>query len=150
MKNPPNWTKLPWRIANISFVILSLWGGYVSLSPERLNRTNPDVILCSIILVMMPLFSIGAVYYSVQSGNCETLRRPSWDRNPLNWWYDPLQSLSMSVWIMSATALGSLFRLPVFESTGFWTFGVYCCLSAGLAIGQFFVYKIFRDRITQV
>jgi len=138
-----------WRYLNISFVIISIWGGYGSLAPERLKNTNPDGILCLIILVAMSLFSIGAVSYSVKSCKCESLRIPSWDRNPFNWWYDPLQSLFMSTWIMSAMALGSMIRMPAYGSIGFWTFGVYFCWAAGTAIGQFFVYKIFHTRMTR-
>lgn len=138
-----------WRILNIGCVLLAVWGGYGSLSPERLKNTNPDFILCLIILIIMSLFSIGTVAYSFKACKCEGLRTPSWDRNPFNWWYDPLQSLFMSTWIMSAMALGSMIRMPAYGSTGFWTFGVYFCWATGTAIGQLFVYKIFRDRIVK-
>ena len=137
-----------WMILNISFVVLAMWGGYGSLASERLKHTNPDGILCLIILVGMSLFSIGTVFYSVKSCKCESLQTPTWNRNPFNWWYDPLQSLFMSTWIMSAMALGSMIRMPAYGSIGFWTFGVYFCWAAGTAMGQFFVYKIFRNRIT--
>jgi hypothetical protein len=42
-----------WRIFNIGSVILAIKGGYDSLAPERLKTTNPDGILCLIILVVM-------------------------------------------------------------------------------------------------
>lgn len=136
-----------WKIINIATVALSLWGGYASLDPKRLAHTNPDIILCLIILVVIPFFSIGTVWYSVKECKCDSLRTPSWDRNPYNWWYDPLQALFMMRWIMFGMALGSLIRIPTYGSIGFWTLGVYFCCAAGTAIGQFFVYKIYRDRI---
>ena len=136
-----------WRIFNIGSVILAIKGGYDSLAPERLKTTNPDGILCLIILVVISLFSIGSVFYSVKSCKCDYLRTPSWDRNAFNWWYDPLQSLFMMTWIMAAMAMGSMFRLPSYGSIGFWTFGVYFCWAVGTAIGQLVVYKIFRNRI---
>jgi hypothetical protein len=137
-----------WRISNIVFVVLGLWGGYASMSPQRLRQTNPDGILCLILLVIMPLFALGCVYYSIRSGKCKTLRRPSWDRYAINWWDDPLQSLLVTTCVMSAMAIGSAFRLPASGAVGFWTFAVFCCFAVGLTIGQFLVYRIFRGRIT--
>jgi len=136
-----------WRTSNVALVVLGLWEGYASMSPQQLRQTNPDWILCLIVLVVMPLFSIGSVYYSVSRRKCETLRRPSWDRHAINWWYDPLQSLFVSTCIMSAMAVGSTFRLPGSGSIGFWTFALYCCLTVGLTVGQLIVYKIFHARI---
>ncbi len=149
-RNPPKWVEHPWRILNISAVIFSIWGGYVSLSPDRLRNTNPDIIFCSITLVTLSLFTIFSVYYAVNYKNCETLRRPSLDRNSANWWYDPLQSLFMSTLIMAGAGIGSILRFPEWGSIGFWTLGFYWCAVAGFMIGQFFVYIIFRDRITQI
>ena len=149
-RNPPKWAEHPWKILNIGAVIFSIWGGYISLSPDRLRNTNPDIIFCSVTLVTTALFSIFSAYYSVNYKDCETLRRPSLDRNSVNWWYDPLQSLFMSTLIMAGTGIGSIFRFPEWGSTGFWTLGFYWCTVAGFMIGQFFVYKIYRERITQI
>jgi tellurite resistance protein TehA-like permease len=137
-----------WRSSNIVLVILGLWGGFASMSPQRLRETNPDGILCLILLVIMPLFALGSVYYSICSGKCETLYRPSWDRHAINWWYDPLQSLFVSTCVMAAMAVGSTFRLPESGAVGFWTFAVFCCFAVGLATGQIIVYRVFRGRIT--
>jgi len=117
------------------------------MSPWYLHHTNPDAIFCLIILLAMPAFAVGAVYYSVVRGNCERLRRPSWDRHPINWWADPLQSLFISTWVISAMAGGSVVRLSGSGEKGFWMFAFFLCFAVGLAIGQFIVYKIFRDRI---
>jgi hypothetical protein len=34
------------------------------MASETVRRTKPDPILCGILLVIMPLFALGAVYYS--------------------------------------------------------------------------------------
>jgi FtsH-binding integral membrane protein len=138
-----------WRILNIGLVVLGLGAGYGSMSSERLRQTNPDVILCLILLVIMPLFALGSVYYSIHSAGCETFCRPSWDRHSFNWWYDPLQSLFVTTCFMLAMSVGSAFRLPVVGSTGLWTFAMYCSIVVGLAVGQFLVYRIYRERITE-
>lgn len=138
-----------WRILNIGLVVLGLWGGYGSMSSERLRHTNPDAILCLIILVIMPLFTLGSVYYAIHSAGCDMLRRPSWDRHAINWWYDPLQSLFVTTCIMSAMVVGSAFRLPTIGSIGFWTFAMYCSIVVGLAVGQFIIYRVYRERITE-
>jgi len=140
--------KRVWYAVNIGLVTLTSWGGYASMAPERLRQTNPDAIACVSILVLMPLFALGSVYYSVRrwkGGN--HLSRPSWNRNPLNWWGDPLQSLFISTCIAAATAISSALRRPTFGSVGFWTFGVYVCFTIGLLVGQVLVYRVYRGQI---
>ena len=137
-----------WYIVNVGLVTLGLREGYISLQTERLRHTNPDAIACVSILVMMPLFALWSVYYSVRrwkGGN--RLSRPSWDRNPLNWWGDPLQSLFILTCIMAATAIGSALRRPTIGSVAFWTFGMYVCFTIGLILGQALVYRIYREQI---
>jgi hypothetical protein len=137
-----------WYVINIALVALALLGGYNSLSPERLRHTNPDPILCGIILLVMPLFAIGSVSYSIRRWNHNRLARPSLSRNPLNWWRDPLQPLFISTCIMVSTAIGSALRHPTIGSVGFWTLAVYVCFALGLLVGQVLVYRIYRANIT--
>ncbi len=85
--------KTIWYVINIALVALALPGGYSSLSPEKLRNTNPDAIVCGLILLVMPLLAIGSVGYSIRRWNHSRLARPSLSRNPLNSWHDPLQSL---------------------------------------------------------
>jgi hypothetical protein len=132
---------------NIALVALALLGGYCSLSPEKLRNTNPDAILCGLILLLMPCFAIGSVGYSIRRWNHSRLARPSLSRNPLNWWHDPLQSLFISTCIMVSMAIGSALRRPAIGSVGFWTLAVYACLALGLLIGQILVYRIYRQNI---
>src|ERR1035437_7390419 len=108
---------------------------------------NPDIVYCSIILVILPLFAVGSVFYSVRSRRSETFRPPSWSRNPINWWYDPLQSLFISNYVAGGLAIGSALRLSKGKETGFWLFVSYCCMAIGSLVGQFLVYRIFRARI---
>jgi len=136
-----------WAAVNFSLVGLSILGGYNSINPETLRHTNPSPILCLIVLMIMPLFAIGSVSYAIRRWKIDQLRRPSWHRNPFNWWGDPLQSLFVFTCIMSAMAAGSAVQHPAFGSVGFWTLGVYCCFTIGLLVGQIFVYQIFRQRI---
>ena len=117
------------------------------MSPQNLQGLNPDIIYCSIIFVIMPIFAVGTVFYSVHTGKCEALQRPSWNRYGLNWWYDPLQSLFLTNFFCGGLAVGSAFHLLGTSETGFWLFISYCCMAIGLSIGQFFVYRIFRSRI---
>ena len=136
-----------WYVINIALVALALLGGYNSLSPEKLRHTNPDAILCGIILLGTPLFALLAVGFSIQGWKQNSLARPSFDRNPLNWWGDPLQSLFISTCGMAAMALGSAVRRPTIGSVGFWTVAVYTCFAVGLVIGQILVYRIYRENI---
>lgn len=139
--------KYLWIILNSTLVALAFLGGYNSMTPDRLRHTNPDLVACVSILLAMPLFAVWIVRYSIRRWKKDQLRRPSWSRNPLNWWGDPLQSLFVSTCIMGAMAIGSAVQHPVFGSVGFWTLGVYCCFTIGLLVGQILVYRIFRQRI---
>jgi hypothetical protein len=141
-------TRQVWYVANILLVLVTPWQGYVSMAPERLRHTNPDAIFCALILLVTPLFSIWSVYYSVHRWNHDKLARPSWNRNPLNWWHDPLQSLFISTYFAFGMAVGGAFRRPGVGSVGFWTLGMYICIALGLFIGQILVYRIYRERIT--
>lgn len=122
-------------MANVGLVVLGFWSGYVSLEPEKLRHINPDAIACVSILVGAPLFALLSVGYSVHRWKREKLARRSWDRNPLNWWGDPLQSLFIMTWIMATTAIGSALRRPTFGTIAFWTFGVYVSFAIGLLAG---------------
>jgi hypothetical protein len=136
-----------WYVINIALVALALPGGYNSLSSERLRHTNPDAIACGSILLLIPVFSVGSVSYSIRRWNHHRLARPSLSRTPLNWWHDPLQSMFISTCIMVSTAIGSALRRPTIGSVGFWTVAVYACFALGLLVGQILVYRIYRQDI---
>jgi hypothetical protein len=136
-----------WYVINIALVALALPGGYNSLSTEKLRNTNPDAIVCGLILLVTPLFAVGSVSYSIRRWNHSRLARPSLSKNPLNWWHDPLQSLFISTCIMVSTAIGSALRHPTIGSVGFWTLAVYACFALGLLVGQILVYRIYRENI---
>src|SRR5260370_19316150 len=91
-----------WSAPNLCLFGLSVWQGYASLAPEQLRHVNPDAVFCSLITLNLPLFALGTVGYSVRRLNVQKLRRPSLDRNPLNWWFDPLQSLFITTCNMAA------------------------------------------------
>ncbi|MGB2668349.1 MAG: hypothetical protein WAK48_30465 [Candidatus Acidiferrum sp.] len=139
-----------WYVINIALVALALPGGYDALSPEKLRNTNPEPILWCFILMGTPLFALLAVGFSIQGWKQNNLALPSFDRNPLNWWGDPLQSLFISTCGMVSTAIGAALRHPTFGSVGFWTLAVYVCFVLGLLVGQILVYRIYRENIIAV
>lgn len=136
-----------WILLNSILVALSLLGGYNSMAPDRLRHTNPDPVLCLNILLVMPLFAMGSVRYSIRRWKSDPLPRPPWSRDPFNWWGDPLQSLFVSTCIMGAMTVGSAVHHPGHGSVGFWTLGVYACLAIGLSAGQNLVYRIYPEHI---
>jgi len=138
--------KTIWFVINISLVALSMRGGYASLAPEQLRHVNPDAVFCSAILLILPLFALGTVRYSVRRWNVDKLRRPSFDRNPINWWFDPLQSLFFSTCIVAAMTVGSLLHRPS-GSVALWVVATYLCTTLGLVVGQILVYRVYRDRV---
>jgi hypothetical protein len=139
--------KYLWIALNSTLVAVSLWDGYESLTPDRLLHKNPDAIFCLAILLTLPVFSLGIVEYSIKRWKVDRLPRPTWSRNPFNWWGDPLQSLFITTCIMGAMSIGSATQRPVFGSVGFWMLAAYCCFTIGLSVGQILVYRIYRERI---
>ena len=140
--------KTIWSFLNTALVTLGLWGGYRSTEPGSLQQASADPMLWLVILLVMPLFSIGSVYYSTRRWR-STLPRPSWDRNPVNWWPDPLQSLFFSMCFMATMAIGAELRRPAIGSAGFWMVGIYSSAAIGLGVGQLFVYRIYRRHIVK-
>jgi len=136
--------KVIWFVVNISLVLLSVRQGYMSLAPEQLHHVNPDAVFCSLILLTLPLFALGTVSFSIRRCNVDRLRRPSLDRNPVNWWFDPLQSLFMSTCLVAAMAVGGLLH-RLSGPVAFWMVAMYFCLTFGLVIGQVLVYRVYRD-----
>lgn len=142
--------KRVWRFINVGLMMFGILGGYRSMDPDRLRRADPDAVLCAIVLVIFPAFSLGTVYYSiVRSRNpllprAFVLRRPSWDRSPMHWWDDPFQSLFMSTCFLTAVTLGAAARWPRIGTVGFWLVAVYCSATIGLAIGQMLVRRVYR------
>jgi hypothetical protein len=136
-----------WIILNSMLVALSFAYGYSSMTPDKLRHTNPEPILCLILLLITPLFAVGSVMYSITRWKTAPLSRPSWNRNPFDWWHDPLQSLFVSTCVMAAMAIGSAVQRPGYGSVGFWTTGVYCCFAIGLLVGQIVAYRIYREYI---
>ena len=136
-----------WYVINFALITLALPGGYNSLSPEKLRNKNPDLILCGSILLVTPLFALLSVNYSIRRWNHNKLARPSWGRNSLNWWHDPLQSLFISTCAMAFMAIGGALRHPTVGSVGFWTVATYTSFALGLFVGQILVYRIYRENI---
>ena len=136
-----------WITLNLTLVALAFLEGYNSLTPDKLRHTNPDSVACLGILVVTPVFALLIVEYSIKRWKVDRLSRPTWDRNPFNWWGDPLQSLFISTCIMAATAIGGAVKRPALGSVGFWTVGVYSSFAIGLLLGQVLVYRIHRQRI---
>jgi hypothetical protein len=136
-----------WTVLNSTLVALSFWDGYESMTPSRLLHKNPDAVFCFTILLLTPAFALGTVEFSTRGWKVRRFARPSWNRNPFNWWGDPLQSLFISTCIMGAMTLGGAVQHPAFGSVGFWMLGAYTCTAIGLLVGQILVYRIYRECI---
>ena len=136
-----------WAALNVVLLGLSMWTGYAQMEPERLSNANPDVVFCTLALITAILLSFGSVLYSIHGAKQRTLRRPSWRRFSMDWWHDPLQCLFLTSSVMGAMAVGASFRLPGTSQRGFWMFMFFVSMSLGLLIGQFAVYRVYRERI---
>lgn len=137
-----------WRTLNTVLFVLGFLGGYMSMTPTNIRDTNPDAVLCLLVIVAIPIVIIGGTYYAMARLGVTELRVPSWTRNPLLFWYDPLQFLFIITLVCLAAAVGSGLRLWLTGWAGFWTFGLYGSMVIGLLIARALAYRIFRSRIT--
>jgi hypothetical protein len=136
-----------WYVVNITLVTLGLRGGYSSIAAEHLRNKNPDAIFCGLIFLTTPLFALWSVDCSIRRRKHDNLVRPSFHRNPLNWWHDPLQSLFISTCVAVSMAIGSALRRPAIGSVGCWMVAMYSCLALGLVTGQVVAYRLYRKQI---
>jgi hypothetical protein len=136
-----------WRTINIAIILSSPFAGYRDMAPDRLAHTNPDKYFCTAILITMPFFVLGALWFA--TSRCDEFRAPSLDRFPINWWYDPLQALFISTLTTFGWAIGSQLRIAGTGTLGFWTVAFHWCVFVGLLVGQLIGYPLFYRRITR-
>jgi hypothetical protein len=134
-----------WRTINIAIILSSPLAGYRDMAPDRWAHTNPDKYFCAVILITMPLFVLGALWFA--TSRCDEFRVPSFDRFPINWWYDPLQALFISTLGALGWAIGSQLHIAGTGELGYWTVAFHCCIFAGLLVGQIIGYPLFYRRI---
>jgi hypothetical protein len=132
---------------NLALLLLSVWTGYGSLGADALRGTNPDKYLCIAVLVMMPIFAVGAV--ATFGAGHSSLRLPSWRRFSINWSRDPLQCLFLTTCFIGAMAVGAALHLPGTSNTGLWMFMTFLCMFIGLIVGQVIAYASNRARLTK-
>lgn len=137
-----------WHTVFIGLVgTLHLWLGYHQMKPEQLARANPDGVFCALVLVTTSLMPLGIVWMS--GGKQLTLRRPSWRGFSLKWQNDPLQHFFLISFCAGCLVVGAAFQLRGTSETGFWMFVFFVCLLFGSLIGQFLVYRFYRERMVE-
>jgi hypothetical protein len=125
-------------------------GGFVSLAPENLTKTNVDIYACTTVFLGFAFFALGSPWYSLREKHCEVIPRPSFFRVSFNWWRDPLQCLWLSICYTGAVAVGAFFRVFWTTDQGRWLFWSYVSMTAGFLLGTLAAQRIFRERIEQV
>lgn len=137
-----------WPAFNTVLLVLGFLGGYTSTAPTNIRDTNPDAVLCLLVIAAVPIVILGGTYYATARLGVTELRLPSWTRNALLFWYDPLQFLFIATLVCLAATIGSGLRMWLTGWAGFWTFGLYGSMVIGLLIARVLAYRIFRSRIT--
>ena len=132
-----------WMIFNAVIILLSVWTGFQEVGSTQLQQMNPDAIACILILVIMPIFTIGTLSLSKN----DTFTRPSWSRPPSNWRRDPFQALFLATWCCLGLFVGAVFRIACIGGVGFWVVAAFGSMFLGLLIGQLLAFCIYRSRI---
>ena len=134
-----------WQIVNSALPILSAVAGYRMVAEYARPIIVQDWFACPAILIGSFLFTLCSIWFA----QCFTLRRPSWSRNPLNWRYDPLQSLYITTWIMLGMSIGGALRLPSVGRNGLLCFSMFTSATLGFFVGERFIYSIYHARIAE-
>jgi hypothetical protein len=135
-----------WIAVNLAVIGSAFYGGFEEAGPDHHLNTNADWIFITLSFILTALFPFGAMYYSRSIGVAEW-KRPSFDRNPLRWWTDPLQPLRISILAMCTYTLGATAALPHTDKQGVMLFWWNVAILAGLTLGERFVYWWFKAQI---
>lgn len=136
-----------WPVIYLVLIPVTILGGYRELSPEATARTNADWIFVSITFITCVFFPIGAVTFGFKYSGKAFMQRPTWDRHPMGWWTDTLQSLRLMLVYAALAALGAAFAFPHADKKGQMVFVFLLAMPVGLFIGERLVYAVYRKRI---
>ena len=134
-----------WFVVNVGILVFSIWQGAQMTKDFAHPHPLEDWIACPLILIGAYLFTFCSIWFS----KCDSFSRFSWDRFPLNWWYDPLQSLFMTTCIVTGWAVGSAFSLFYVGTNGLINLALFSSGAAGFHLGQLSIYKVYRRRIIE-
>jgi len=136
-----------WTIVNLVLIASAVYGGFEAIQPRHHSNTNVDWTFIAISFVVTSIFPWGAMLHSRSTGVTEW-KRPSFNRNPLRWWKDPLQPLRITILGVCAYLLGGAAALPHTDEQGLMLFWWNVAILVGLSLGERFVYWWFRAQIT--
>ncbi len=128
---------------NSLLILLSVIAGYSMSVRSARPHESEDWLACPLICLGAIIFSIASVSFS----QADDLRRPSMNRQPLDWRYDPLQSLCITTFISLAWAIGAALSLFSVGANALIVFSMFMSSVIGLSLGQLTIYKIYRRRI---
>lgn len=140
-KKPKNRTV--WFILNLTLIVLSFWTGYQEMTLDNLRGMNPDAVFCLLLLVITPLFVLGALGVAAT----ERFQKPSFSRFPLNWRGDPLQAIFVTTWCFLGLFVGNALHLGKAGRVGFWLMASSGSVFVGLLIGRLLAFYVYRHRI---
>jgi hypothetical protein len=136
-----------WPVIYAILIPIVIISGYRALSQEATAGTNVDWIFVTVAFVGLVAFSLGSVTYGFRYSKKEKMKRPTWDRHPIGWWTDTLQSLRFCWVSMALYAFGALFAFRRADEKGRMMFFFLVAMPAGLFVGERLVYAIYGKKI---
>jgi len=141
--------KIIWRLIYVGLLISAPYAGFKSLGPEETAKTNPDWVFIAVTFIGCLIFPLMALGFSRAHGVNE-FRKPTFDRNVLRWWTDPLQPLRFCVYASILTCAGAAVAFPNTDSIGKLTLYWYIAIAVGLVLGERLAYMVFQKRIVEL
>ena len=138
-----------WPIVYSALFIVILVGSHEATWPHPQTPTNADWIFISISFFMLWGFCPLAVAFGFAHSKKEFFEKPSWTRQPLGWWTDPLQPIRISLVSSLAVVLGAATGLSRADEQGMMLFLWYVSITLGLFFGERTSYWIYRKRIIE-
>ena len=136
-----------WPIIYILLIPFTIFTGFHSLRPEDTAGTNPDWVLVIVTFIACSFFPLAAVAFGLNYTKKDSIQKPTWDRHPIGWWTDTLQSLRFTLVYLSLYALGAVFAFQRADENGRMMFFFILSMPVGLFLGERLVYAIYRNKI---
>ncbi len=134
-----------WNAVYTIIFALSMWLGYVSMTPDKLRRLNPSIASgCVLPFALASIGGILAMRYARSKNAC--FRLPSWNRRfPFCYWEDPMQAFFGYTLVTFGLLMGGFFRISVSGANGLWEVLWDASSCAGLLVAQVVGYRLYRD-----
>lgn len=136
-----------WAVVNIAVAAMVFVKACISVPRAIMAGDDSYPYLCLAIFVSLPIVAILGSYYGFARLGVNPMPRPSISRNPLRFWRDPFQFLTMGSMVSLANTLGLSLRPLFVDDVSAQAYWFSAAFSGGILLGLGLSYWIFRSKM---